>query len=146
MIDLPGNNFLVPDATVFVEAAVFLIVLFVVAKWVMPRMQATLEQRRRRIEDELQAASLAEVVAEEREEQAAEVLRQAHREARAILDRAYEQRDYLVSEGMRKGREEYEWFTRARPIPPPAVNNDLVEVLPASATTGSTERERVSAG
>jgi len=115
MIDLPNGDFLLPNATTLVEAAVFLIVLFVIAKWVMPRLQATLDERRRRIDDQLGAAAEAAKAAARYEERAEEVLRQARREARVIIDRAYEHRDYLVAEGMRKGREEYEWFTRTRP-------------------------------
>src|SRR3954469_10674261 len=120
MIDLPAGNFLLPNATALVEAGVFLIVLFVVARWVMPRVQATLDERRRLVDVELAAAADAKEAAATREQRAEEVLRQARREARVIIDRAYEHRDYLVAEGMRKGREEYDWFTRSRPGAQPA--------------------------
>jgi len=115
MIDLPAGNFLLPNATALVEAGVFLIVLFVVARWVMPRLQATLDERRRLIDVNLAAAADASKAAAAREQRTEEVLRQARREARVIIDRAYEHRDHLVAEGMRKGREEYEWFTRTVP-------------------------------
>jgi len=113
MIDLPDGNFLVPDATALVEAAVFLIVLFVVSKWVLPRMQSTLNDRRRRIDDELGAAARAVAAAKRRDERAQELLRQARHEARIIIDQAHERHDFLVAEGKRKGREEYEWFSKS---------------------------------
>lgn len=129
MIDLPAGNFLIPDATVLVEAAVFVIVLFVVARWVMPRVRMTLDRRRHLIEENLKAASLAEAAAQKRAAEAAELLREARREARLIIDRAYDQRDYLIGEGMRKGREEYELFTRDRQAAESSRDDELVSAM-----------------
>jgi len=112
MIDLPNGNFLLPDATALVEGAVFLVVLFVVSKFVLPRLQALVSRRQRLIDHDLSSAATAKVAARRHEEEAEELVRQARREARAIMDEAYERRDYIVAEGMRKGRAEYEWFTR----------------------------------
>src|SRR3954453_23430102 len=135
MIDLPNGNFLLPNATALVEPGLFLLVLFVIAKWVMPRLHATLEDRRRLVDDQLGAAADASAAATNHERRAKEVLRQARREARVIIDRAYEHRDYLVAEGMRKGREEYSWFTRARPGPKAADDAELVAAVPASRSS-----------
>lgn len=126
MIDLPVGNFLLPDATVLVEAAVFIVVLLVVSTWVMPRLRTSLDQRRRLIEENLQAAALAEATAKKRAAEAAEMLRQARRDARLIIDRAYEHRDHLIAEGMRKGREEYEWFTRDRQAAQASFDDEMV--------------------
>jgi len=117
MINLPDGNFLVPNATALVEAAVFLVVLFVVTKWVMPRLQATLDRRRGLIAAELRAASDASAAAKEREKLAEDLLREARQEANAIRERAYEHAEYVVAEAIRKGREEYEWLTRSDSIP-----------------------------
>jgi len=135
MIDLPNGNFLLPNATALVEAGVFLIVLFVIARWVMPRLRTILDDRKRHIDDQLGAAADATAAASSHERQAAEVLRQARREARVIIDRAYEHRDYLVAEGMRKGREEYDWFTRARPGAEAADDSELVAAVPATRSS-----------
>ena len=128
MIRLPEGNFLVPNATALVEAAVFLIVLVVVTKWVMPRLSATLEVRRRGIHDELRTAAEAVAEAERREHRAKQVLQQARREARSIVDRAYERHDFLVEEGKRKGREEYEWFSRTRAVAAQGGDDELTEL------------------
>jgi len=127
MITLPKGNFLVPDATALVEAAVFLIVLFVVVKWVMPRLGAALDDRRRHIDDQLREAAEAVARAKRREERAEELLREARREARSIIDRAYERHDFIVEEGKRKGREEYEWFARPRVVAQHSDNGQLVK-------------------
>jgi F-type H+-transporting ATPase subunit b len=117
MIDIPDASFLLPDATTLVEAAVFLIVLFVVGRWVLPRIHAVVDERRRQLEETLAAAAAAQSAAADRQREADEVLRQARREAREIVDLGYERRDHLIAEGIRKGREEYDWFTRTVPEP-----------------------------
>jgi len=116
-MDLPNGNFLLPDATALVEGAVFLVVLVVVSKFVLPRLHGLAAQRKQLIDNDLSSASDAESAARHHEEEAALLIGQAHREARAIIDRAYERHDFIVAEGMRKGREEYEWFTRKLDTP-----------------------------
>jgi F-type H+-transporting ATPase subunit b len=127
MINVPDGLFLVPDATTLVEAAVFLVVLFVVARWVLPRLSAALDERARRIDDELRQASDAAAAAQRHEQRAREVLQEARRQARSIIDDAYERHDFLVEEGKRKGREEYEWFSRTRAVAN-ASDNELVQL------------------
>ena len=112
MIELPDSNFLLPDATALVEVVVFLVVLFVVSKFVLPRLHMLMNQRRHQIDDALHAAAEAEAEARARHDDAARTLRAARRQARLIIDHAYERHDHLVAEGRRKGREEYEWSTR----------------------------------
>lgn len=112
---------LVPDATILLEVAVFLIVLAVVSRYVLPRIQAAISERQRHVSELLAAAESAEARSRAAERQAVESLRAARREARRIVDDAYERRDHLIKEGMRKGREEYDWYTRDR-LPSDAIN------------------------
>jgi F-type H+-transporting ATPase subunit b len=123
MIDIPDASFLLPGATTLVEAAVFLVVLFVVSRWVLPRIQAAVEQRRRLVEDALAEAAAARAAAEDRQQEADDALRHARLQARDIIDLAYERHDFLVEEGKRKGREEYDWFTRSIPRPTDATTS-----------------------
>jgi F-type H+-transporting ATPase subunit b len=118
---------LMPDATLLGELAVFLIVLVVVSRLVLPRLYAVIVQRQQQVADRLAAVDEAENRARAAEAQAAAQLQHAFQRAREITDGASEQRDWLISEGMRKGREEYEWYTRPRPEPVTAT---------ATATTG----------
>ena len=108
---------LVPDATLLGELAVFLIVLAVISRYVLPRLYAVIAQRQQHVLDRLAAADAAESRARTAEAEAKARLRAALQQAREIIDEAYERRDWLISEGVRKGREEYEWLTRTRPTP-----------------------------
>src|SRR4051812_48556855 len=97
---------LVPDATLLGELAVFLVVLAVVSRYVLPRLHAVIVQRQQQVADRLAAADAAESRAQIAEADARAQLRAARQQARDILDEAYERRDWLISEGIRKGREE----------------------------------------
>jgi F-type H+-transporting ATPase subunit b len=103
---------LAPDATIILEVAVFLIVLAVVTRYVLPRIQSALVERQQHVFERLAAAEGAETRARAIEAQAEASLRTARQEARRIIDDAYERRDHLIKEGMRKGREEHDWYTR----------------------------------
>src|SRR4051812_15151979 len=105
---------LAPDATILLEMAVFLIVLAVVTRYVLPRIQAAILERQRHVSEQIAAAEATEARALAAEAAAEAKLRAARQEARRIIDDAYERRDHLVKEGMRKGREEYDWYTRPR--------------------------------
>jgi len=113
-MDSFGGLTLIPDATIILEVAVFLVVLVVVSRYVLPRLQTVILERQRLVGERLAAAAAAETRARALEADAAGHLRTARQEARRIIDGAYERRDHLVKEGMRKGREEYDWFTRPR--------------------------------
>ena len=130
------NNFtvtLVPDATLLLELAVFLIVLAVVSRYVLPRLQAVIVERQGHVDRLLAAAEAAEARALAAEAEATAKLRAARRQVREILDEAYERRDHLIKEGTQKGREEYDWYTQRRRLAPAvkqvtALPNGLAEV------------------
>jgi F-type H+-transporting ATPase subunit b len=124
---------LVPDATILVEVAVFLIVLAVVSRYVLPRIRSAVAERQRNVSEQLAAAEKAEARAQQTEQQAAAALGAARREARRIIEDAYERRDHLIKEGIRKGREEYEWYTRHRPPSHAPVADDVPTVSASSA-------------
>lgn len=108
---------LIPDATILLEVAVFLIVLAVVSRFVLPRIHAAVAERRRHVSEQLATVAAAAAQARATEQQAAASLRAARLEARRIIDDAYERRDHLIKEGIRKGREEYDWYTRPELAP-----------------------------
>ena len=66
-----GGNFLIPNGTFVVELVIFLVVLGVIAKWILPPLQEVAERARRRI---LRCACSRP--------------RQARAEAQGVLDRA----------------------------------------------------------
>ena len=75
---------LVPDATILVEVAVFLIVLTVVSRYVLPRIRSAVAERQRHVSEQLAAAEKAEARAQQTEHQATDALGAARREARRI--------------------------------------------------------------
>jgi len=104
------DNFLVPNATLVIEVIAFNLVLFVVAKFVLPRLRTAVEARQAQV-----AATVALKVETERlrqnaEEESRQVLAAAHRDARLITDQARAIRDELIAQGRREGLEEYQWL------------------------------------
>jgi F-type H+-transporting ATPase subunit b len=98
-----------PDATLVVELAAFLVVLTVIAKFVVPRIRATIEQRQARIATALAAADDADRQRQAVEVECRELLAAARREARVITDGARAMKDHLIAEGRREGQAEYAW-------------------------------------
>lgn len=98
-----------PDATLVVELAAFLIVLLIVAKFVLPRLRATVEQRQASITESLAAADAAERRRAAAEAEAQRTLSAARRLARTITDGARVTKNELIAEGSREGQAEYRW-------------------------------------
>src|SRR4051812_46557656 len=104
------ENFLVPDATLFIEVFAFGLVLFVVAKYVLPRLRTAVEARQVAIQRGLANAAEAEQLEQAAEVEAGLVVRRARHEAADITQQAREMRDAILVEGRRDGRAEYEWL------------------------------------
>src|SRR3954447_10625147 len=100
---LERTNFFVPDATVIVEMIVFVLVMVVVTKYVVPHLRRVVEARQRRIEKALTMATQLEREVADANGEADRIRRQARREARDILDRARTTHDYLIEKGRREG-------------------------------------------
>jgi len=103
-----GGNFLIPNATFIVELVIFLVVLGVIAKWILPPLQEVAETRRARIRSGLergeQLRSETQGVLAERDR----VLAEARVQARGIIDHANQGADTAVEQARARGREEYE--------------------------------------
>jgi F-type H+-transporting ATPase subunit b len=104
------SNFLVPDATLGIEVAAFSLVLFVVGKFVLPRLRAAVQARQDEIQRGLAQAAEAEKLERAADMEARMVLRAARHEAADITERAREMRDEMIVQGRRDGRAEYEWL------------------------------------
>jgi F-type H+-transporting ATPase subunit b len=103
-------NFLVPDATLLIELVAFNLVLFVVAKYVLPRLRTAVEERQLQIQRGLAQAAEAEKLEHAAEVEASVVLTGARHEAAGITEQAREMRDAIIIQGRRDGRAEYEWL------------------------------------
>jgi F-type H+-transporting ATPase subunit b len=103
-----GGNFLIPNGTFVVELVIFLVVLGVIAKWILPPLQEVSEKRRLRIRSALQEAEDARAEAQRVLAERDRVLSEARSQARGIIDEANQGADVALEQGRARGQEEYE--------------------------------------
>src|ERR1700678_683478 len=77
--------FIVPNGTFFAELILFIVVLGVVAKFILPPIQQAMDERAKTIRAALQASDEGHVEAERLRTERIEVLTSARSEARSIL-------------------------------------------------------------
>jgi F-type H+-transporting ATPase subunit b len=145
-----------PDATLVVELVAFLIVLLIMAKFVLPRLRAAVEQRQSSITNSLAAADDAERRRAAAEAEAQRILAAARRQARGVTDNARVTKDELITEGRREGLAEYRWragqFRRERQRDEELMRRRLaMEIIQAlvdairEASENDSQRDRVTA-
>jgi F-type H+-transporting ATPase subunit b len=102
---IADSNFLIPNSTLFVEFAAFLIVLFFLSKFVLPPLRGALDTRAAQIGSELAAAKADANAADEDRRTALEEARQQAREIVAQANRTAEQ---VRTDAQANGQSEYE--------------------------------------
>lgn len=112
-----GDNFLIPNATFFVELAIFLAVLFVIWRYAVPPIKKMMQERqdmvRKQIEESQEAserlkaaeAKYDEALAEARTE-AAKIREGARADAQAIKEEMREQAQQEVARIQQRGEEQ----------------------------------------
>ncbi|MGD0984979.1 MAG: F0F1 ATP synthase subunit B [Acidimicrobiales bacterium] len=108
-----GGNFLIPNGTFIVELVIFLVVLGVVAKWILPPLREVSEARRTRIGSASQKAEEARAESQSVLTERDRVLAEARAQARAIVDHANQGADQAVQNGRQRGQQEYDRLVRA---------------------------------
>lgn len=108
-----GGNFLIPNGTFVVELVIFLVVLGVVAKWILPPLRAVSEERQARISSASQKADEARAEAQSVLAERDRVLADARAQARGIVDHANQGADQAVQNGRQRGQQEYERLVSA---------------------------------
>ncbi len=108
-----GGNFLIPNGTFVVELVIFLVVLGVIAKWILPPLQEVSETRQSRIDTALGKADDARTESERLLAEHDRVLTEARAQARVIVDHANQAVDQAVQRGRQQGQEEYDRLARA---------------------------------
>ncbi|MGH9068167.1 MAG: F0F1 ATP synthase subunit B [Acidimicrobiales bacterium] len=106
------NNFLVPNATFFVELAVFLALFGIVARFIGPPLKRAMDRRQREIQAGLERGEEADRRLHAAQVDYQAVLDRARREARVIKDEARVVGDYLRQDGRQKGQEEHDRLLR----------------------------------
>ncbi|HTV11777.1 MAG TPA: F0F1 ATP synthase subunit B [Acidimicrobiales bacterium] len=105
---IASSNFLVPNATFIVELAIFLLVLWILARYVLPPLNRVMGARQQAIERAIEEADDAKKRALEVEEQQRKALEEARQEARAMRDEAAKLGDQLRQELQKRGEDEYQ--------------------------------------
>ena len=108
-----SSNFLVPNGTLIVEVVAFLIVLFVIYRYVLPPLNKALTQRQEEIRSSLEAAETARADAAETEGQRQGIIDEARLRAREILSQANRMAENTAAQSQERGQQEYERLVRA---------------------------------
>lgn len=85
---LAADNFLVPNGTIIAELVAFLIILFVLGRFVWPPLSRSLEQRQNMVQKQVEDAEGAARRFKQAEERYEEALAEARTEAAKIRDQA----------------------------------------------------------
>lgn len=105
---LASSNFLIPNATLIVEVVAFLIVLFVLGRYVLPVLNRVLGERQEQIRSALAAADEARAEADETRAERQGILDEARQQARQIVAAANATAERVRAEAADKGQQEYE--------------------------------------
>jgi F-type H+-transporting ATPase subunit b len=112
---LASSNFLVPNATFFVELAAFLLVLWVLGKFILPYITRGMDQRQATIRQALADAEEAKRRAAEAEADYKQAIAEARAQARAVVDEANRLAEQMRAERRQQAEDEYErTLARAR--------------------------------
>jgi F-type H+-transporting ATPase subunit b len=103
-----NSNFIVPNGTFFVELIIFLVVLGVVAKCILPSLRGVLAERNRVLIDAQRASEAARAEAARLENERITALEAARSSARAILEQAAKSVDDLFDDARARGRVEHD--------------------------------------
>lgn len=103
-----SSIFLFPNATFIVEFVIFLLILGLVAKYVLPPLRSAMERRQEQIRTSLEAADAARAEADETRSQREGILDEARAQAREIVTQANRTAERLRADGEERGRQEYE--------------------------------------
>jgi len=105
---IASSNFLVPNGTFIVEVVAFLAVLFVLGRYVLPRLNKVLADRQDQIRSSLEAAEQARTEADETRAQRQAILDEARQQARDIVTQANRTAQRMNVDAEERGRQEYD--------------------------------------
>ena len=100
--------FLLPNGTFFVELLVFVVIVLIMAKYVLPPLNKAMEGRQEKIRASLEAAEQARAEAAAACDERAKVLAQARDQARDIVAAAQALAEQVKSEAGGRGQAEYD--------------------------------------
>jgi len=101
-----ADNFLVPNATFIVELIIFVVILVLLAKYVLPRINGYLDERQRAIRRQFDEAAEAKERAEAAENEYRQLLVEARHEAARIREDAREEGAAIIAEMREQAQDE----------------------------------------
>ncbi len=117
MLAASNSNFLIPNWTFFADLIIFLIVVLVMARAILPPITRVLAERSEGIRRAIQAAEAARSDAEHATAERRRVLGEARERARGSVDEATRAADEEREDARRRGRAEAErMLTEARTV------------------------------
>jgi F-type H+-transporting ATPase subunit b len=119
------NNFLIPNATFFVEVVVFLVILWFLSKKVLPRINTMLAARQELIRTQIEDAKAAKERAEASEQEYKEALAETRKEISRLREEANAEKAQIIEEARAEARSQAE------------------DILVASRERLSTERQQI---
>jgi F-type H+-transporting ATPase subunit b len=103
-----ASNFLVPNFTFVIEVISFLLILGALARWVLPTVNQTLEERQNTIRQALADAETAKARSQEAEAEYRRAVDDARTEARRVVDEANRLGEDLRSQARERAEAEYQ--------------------------------------
>jgi F-type H+-transporting ATPase subunit b len=100
------SNFLVPNGTFFIELAAFLLLFYLLTKFVIPPINSAMERRQAAIKQEFAELDEAKSEAKGAEEQYKAQLAEARKEAARIREEAHQQGRQIVEEAKQQAQTE----------------------------------------
>jgi F-type H+-transporting ATPase subunit b len=92
------NNFLIPNGTFFFELLLFLVVLWILAKKIVPRINTAIEQRQQTIRQQFEEAEQTKARLEATEKEYKEALAETRRESTRLREEAQAERAQIIEE------------------------------------------------
>jgi F-type H+-transporting ATPase subunit b len=104
--ELAANNFLVPNATFIAELIAFVIILGIIGRYILPRIQGPLGERQKMITQQVQDAEEAKTKLAEAQQAYQEALTEARAEAARIREGARAEAQRAVEDLRTQAQEE----------------------------------------
>jgi F-type H+-transporting ATPase subunit b len=103
-----ASIFLLPNGTFFVELFVFLVIIFLIGKYILPPVNKAMKERQEKISSALDAADQARTDALAADDERRGALEEARHQAREIVATANKTAESVRTEAQAKGQAEFE--------------------------------------
>ncbi len=103
-----SSNILIPDGTLVVELVAFLIVFYIIGKWILPPLNKVITERQAHIAESLKVIDEAKVEMEKAKASYEESVTKGRDDARSILEQANRMAEEIRAESRVKAETEYQ--------------------------------------